>query len=128
MTDEGFRRVPRRPPGGRNVDVENLRDELLRIGGRASAVAESPRSEFTEGSAAYDVASMAIIRLAALLERAEFADAAATLDESEIAAIRTTRNIASHAGYAAMNDEVFWQAVTHRIPGIVRRLLDELGP
>lgn len=118
--------MPRRSLGDGAVDSQNLRAELVRIATRASTVAATPRSEFTEGSAAYDVASMAVIRLAALFERPEFGVASAALGEDEIAAIRTTRNIASHAGYPGMNDEIFWLAITQRVPSIVRRLLDAL--
>lgn len=66
---------------------------------------------------------MVIIRLASLTERSEFALWTEALTEEEIAAIRTTRNIAAHAGYAVMKDELFWEAVTELVPEIVERLL-----
>ncbi|VEG75735.1 Uncharacterised protein [Actinomyces slackii] len=52
------------------------------------------------------------------------------MTEQECAAIRTTRNIAAHAGYRDMNDDLFWLAVTQRLPGILQRLskaLDSVG-
>ena len=103
---------------------ENMRAELARILDRATAVAGAGREQFAEGGASYDVASMAVIRLAALLERPEFAASARLLTPDEVVAIRTTRNIAARAGYDGMNDDLFWAAVTSRIPAIVRRLLD----
>lgn len=66
---------------------------------------------------------MVVIRLAALLERPEFAVRAELLSTDEITAIKATRNIAAHAGYVGMNDDLFWAAVTIRIPEIVARLL-----
>ncbi|PCC44110.1 toxin-antitoxin system, antitoxin component domain protein [Brevibacterium aurantiacum] len=67
---------------------------------------------------------MVIIRLASLTERSEFSPWAELLSSQEIAAIRATRNIAAHAGYAVMNDELFWEAVTVSVPEIVERLLN----
>ncbi|MGV2820971.1 hypothetical protein ABZX73_08835 [Brevibacterium casei] len=115
----GQRRKGRRPA---KFDEENIRDELTRILHRAQVVAESPRAEFADGSTSYDVASMVIIRLASLTERAEFGPWLDVLTPAEIASIRATRNIAAHAGYAAMNDELFWNAVTLRVPEIITRL------
>lgn len=42
----------------------------------------------------------------------------------KVVAIRTTRDIASHAGNEGMNDDLFWAAVTSRVPAIIQRLLD----
>ncbi len=69
-----------------------------------------------------------MIRLAALLERPEFADLAERLTPDEATAIKATRNIAAHAGYVGMNDDLFWAAVTIRIPAIVQRLLEGRTP
>lgn len=104
-------------------DRLNIRGELDRILTRTETVTRLGHDAFTEGSASYDVASMAVIRLAALLERAEFASFARLLSDDEVAALRTTRNIAAHAGYIGMNDDLFWTAITVRLPAIVRRLL-----
>lgn len=101
-----------------------MRDELQRILDRCEAVIAVGRTSFSEGAPHYDVASMVVIRLAALLERPEFAVRAEKLTADEIIAIKATRNIAAHAGYVGMNDDLFWAAVTIRIPEIVRRLLD----
>ncbi|SMY12915.1 hypothetical protein BJEO58_02523 [Brevibacterium jeotgali] len=122
--DGPYVRAPRRQ-GQRSGahDDENIRDELSRILRRAQSVASSPRDDFVDGSASYDVASMVIIRLASLTERPEFAPWADVLSQQEITAIRATRNIAAHAGYAAMNDGLFWSAVTVTVPEIVERLL-----
>ncbi|WP_157509325.1 antitoxin [Glaciibacter superstes] len=96
----------------------------MRILHRTKSVAESGREGFTESSSHYDVARMVVIRLAALLEHPEFAASARLLTTDEVAAIRTTRNIAAHAGYDGMNDDLFWIAVTVRVPSIIHRLLD----
>ena len=102
--------------------------ELQRILHRCESVIEAGRESFAEGAPHYDVASMVVIRLAALLERPEFANLAERLTPDEITAIKATRNIASHAGYVGMNDDLFWAAVTVRIPEIVTRLLDSASP
>lgn len=107
------------------TDRQNIRAELERILRRCTSVVAGGRETFSEGSAHYDVASMVVIRLAALLERSEFAPFAQSLTEDEITAIKATRNIAAHAGYVGMNDDLFWTAVTARIPSIVLRLLGE---
>lgn len=127
MTEEPgpFQPRTRRSPTQRSTtDDRNLRAELERILRRTEAVAATAREHFTEGSAAYDVASMAIIRLAGLLERPEFSTSASMLTEDELAAIRTTQSITAHGGYSGFNDDLFWVAVTVRLPTIIHRLLD----
>ena len=42
--------------------------------------------------------------------------------EDERRAIRTTRNIAAHAGYRSMDDSLFWMAITRRVPEILDRI------
>lgn len=118
---------PRRTaPAGSRHDTENALTELRAILRRIEIVRDAGRAAFADGQPAYDVASMVIIRLASLLERPELDMAHGPLSEDEVAAIRTTRNIAAHAGYRGMNDDLFWAAVTVRVPDIVRRLLEHL--
>ena len=75
-----------------------MRTERVRAAGRAT---------FADGNDSYDVATVVIIRLAALLENhQDVAQLAAVLTAEEAAAIRTTRNIAAHAGYNSMSLEV----------------------
>lgn len=105
------------------TDARNIRDELQRILHRCESVFAEGRESFAEGSPHYDVASMVVIRLASILERPESAVSAEKLTADEITAIKATRNIAAHAGYVGMNDDLFWAAVTVRIPEIVRRLV-----
>ena len=127
-TDESrFKPRPRQRAAQPSLtDTQNLRAELLRIQKRTTMLTGSDRTKFTEGSATYDIASMVLIRLASLLERPECAQFTELLTSDELAAIRTTRTIAAHAGYAGMNDDLFWAAVTIRVPGIVQRLLNGL--
>ncbi|MEW1980660.1 antitoxin [Citricoccus sp. NPDC079358] len=121
-----FQPRPRRAARRRaENDAENLRGELVRILRRTEIVSASERKDFSEGSPVHDVASMVIIRLAALLERPEFAISGRRLTSEETVAIRTTRNIAAHTGYVGMNDDLFWTAVTTRVPAIIHRLLDD---
>ena len=127
MTDRGgsFTPVPRRPVDARaGHDRQNLRDELIRLRRRCDLVAASDPEEFTEGAVQHDVASMVVIRLAAVIERSEAASLAAVLTDDERSAIRATRNIAAYAGCVGMNDVLFWTAVTERVPAIIDRLLE----
>ncbi|RRJ86650.1 antitoxin [Gulosibacter macacae] len=123
--DPGFEPRPRRETvSATSFDRANFRAELQRIQRRIDAVTATDRKDFAEGHPSYDVASMIIIRLAALLERTEFHDATQQLTLDEIAAIKTTRNIVAHAGYRGMNDDLFWAAVTVRVPKMLARLLE----
>ena len=131
MTDsDGTRRFEPRPRSESerrtSTDPQNIRDELQRILQRCESVVAGGREAFADGTVHYDVASMVVIRLAALLERPEFAPFSSSLTAEEITAIKATRNIAAHAGYVGMNDDLFWSAVTVRIPTLVERLLDEM--
>lgn len=106
-----------------STDPQNIRDELQRILQRCESVVAGGRDAFADGAAHYDVASMVVIRLAALLELPEFTSFTSSLTLEEITAIKATRNIAAHAGYVGMNDDLFWSAVTVRIPRILQKLL-----
>lgn len=107
-TNARFSPLPRRQaPKLSAHDEANIRDELRRIRNRVDFVASSKRDDFVDGPDSYDIASMVIIRLASLTERSEFTPWSQALSSDEIAAIRTIRNIAEHAGYAVMNDDLF---------------------
>ncbi|WP_243896536.1 hypothetical protein [Actinomyces bowdenii] len=80
------------------------------------------RQGFHDGGQTYDMACMVVIRLAALMERAELEPCLAVLTREERLAIRTTRNIVAHARYRSMNDDVFWLATTTRIPEMLARI------
>ena len=111
-----------RQDGARRHDRENLDAELALIRDRIDVVISHGREEFYDGAQAYDVACMVIIRLAALLERPEFMPYLVAISEDERRAIRTTRNIAAHAGYRSMDDSLFWMAITRRVPEILDRI------
>lgn len=117
-----FRRLPRRQKSGADYDRANFQHELTMILQRAHSVAASPREQFSDGTPVYDAASMTVIRLAALTERAEFGPWLESLTAEEVAGIRAMNNIIVYAGYATVDDEVFWETVTERIPEIVERL------
>lgn len=85
-----------------------------------------PPDEFFDGSPEYEAACMVVIRLAAILERTDFAHAFEIVTDEEKRTIRTTRNIAAYAGCRSMNDELLYLAVTRRIPEIIKRVNAEL--
>lgn len=120
---DAARFAPRaRRPATRPHDWANLDAELGLIRARIGAVIARGREGFHDGEETHDVACMVIIRFAALLERPEFAPHLAAVTREERLAIRTTRNIAAHARYRPMDDDLFWLAVTRRVPAILDRL------
>lgn len=115
--------MPRRDTSVRSErDRLNFAAELAKVEERLDRVRGSDRNDFHDGSPSYDAASIAVVRLTGLLERAEFARARQALTEEESRSLRTIRNIISHGGYADMNDDVFWVTVTTHLPDLVRRL------
>ena len=120
-----FGRVPRRDSSARSErDRLNFVAELAKIAERLERVRQSDRGEFHDGSPTYDSASIAVVRLAGLLERSEFSQARRALTDEESRGLQTIRNIISHGGYADMNDDVFWMTATTYLPGLVVRLGD----
>ena len=119
-----YRRPPRREKTDVDFDQANIRTELRAILRRTQSVAATAREEFSDGTASYDIAGIAIIRLASLTERAEFAIWMKLLTKDEVLSIRATRNIDAHAGCASMDDDRFWDTVTKRVPELIERLLN----
>lgn len=114
------------PDEGAPAVAEVLQRELVRIERRIDDVVSRGREAFVVDSDSYDRATVAVIRLAALFEDdRRFAPylRVATLEERR--GITTTRNIAAHSGYGAMNTEVFWQTVTERLPDVIARIRAE---
>ncbi len=123
FTDDPYQLRPRQGRSSSSRDEENIRHELSQILRRAQTLVSGSREDFVEGASSYDVASMLIIRMASLIERTEFAPWVSLMTDDEVNAIRTIRNIVAHAGYATMNDDIFWNAVTVEVPEVVERLL-----
>ena len=105
-----------------NFDTENFLRELDVITHRVERVAAVPAEAFSADCPEYDSACMVIIRLAAFLEREEYAPYMGVLTSSEKRALRTTRNIAAHSGYQSMDDQLLWTAVTRNVPDMIERL------
>ena len=82
-------------------DDENFLRELDVITHRVERVAATPVEAFSADCPEYDSACMVIIRLAAFLEREEYASYMDALSSSEKRALRTTRNIAAHSAIRA---------------------------
>lgn len=112
-------RTSRRTP---SFDAENFLRELDVIAHRIDRVAATPVEAFNADCPGYDSACMVIIRLAAFLERNEYALYMDVLAAAEKRALRTTRNIAAHSGYQSMDDELLWTAVTRNVPNMIERL------
>jgi hypothetical protein len=121
-----FQPVPRAdadPPAPLPVPARREFDgELDGIQARIDRVVAAGRTDFGEGSPSYDVASMAIIRFAALLEVKRFAGFLAALTDTERRGATATRNFASHSGYRAMDEGEFWHTVTVDLPALIARL------
>ena len=111
------------PAQGAPTVVQSLREELVKIERRIEDVICQGREAFTEGSDSYDRATVAVLRLAALFEESgKYGQhlSVVTLDEQR--GIITTRNIAAHSGYGAMNTDIFWRTVTERLPEVIARI------
>ena len=105
-----------------SFDSENFLHELDVITHRVERVAAVPVEAFSADCPEYDSACMAIIRLAAFLEREECVPYMDALTPPEKRALRTTRNIAAHSGYQSMDDQLLWTAVTRNVPDMIVRL------
>ena len=105
-----------------SFDVDNFLRELDIITHRVERVAAVPVEAFSADCPEYDSACMVIIRLAAFLERDEYAPYMDALTSSEKRALRTTRNIAAYSGYQSMDDQLLWTAVTRNVPDMIERL------
>lgn len=119
-------RVEREASGAPSPE-ESLLIELERIQVRLNDVIEQGRPAFFEGSDSYDRATVAVIRLAALFEEpSRFAPFLTAVADDERRGITTTRNIAAHSGYRAMDADLFWQTTTEHLPGVIARLRTEV--
>jgi len=105
-----------------SFDAENFLRELDVIVQRVKRVTVVPVEAFSADCPEYDSACMVIIRLAAFLEREEYAPYMDALTSPEKRALRTTRNIAAHSGYQSMDDQLLWMAVTRNVPDMIERL------
>jgi len=110
--------------GGASIrrDLENFATALSRIDERLRRVSASDRADFHDGSASYDAATLAIIRLHALREATEYGGVFDVLTAEESNGLSRMRNIASHTGYQAMDDALLWDAATRLLPELLPRL------
>lgn len=116
-----FTRAPRTDRPRKDVSQENFLDSIDAIDAFLTHATSGGRDAFQRNSPAHASGSMAIIRAAALFETDEFADFLATTPIEVFTALKTMRNIASHSGYRAMNDEFFWVTLTTELPPHVNR-------
>lgn len=82
-----------------SFDVDNFLHELNVITHRVERVAAVPVEAFSADDSEHDSTCIAIIRLAALLEREEYAFYINTPCSSETHTLRTQHKIAAHAGH-----------------------------
>jgi hypothetical protein len=124
--DRRFTVVPRQEPvaplDDPASDAADFIQELDLIYSRVRRVIDAGRAAFFDGSPSYDSASMAIIRLRALLDVKRFQPFLGQLTDAERRAINATRVVTAHAHYAVMDDEEFWHTVTRDVPDVVARL------
>ncbi len=125
-----FTRAPRAAAGGAPADVTRakLRDSLDAIASFLDHAVAGGRTGFARNSPAYASGSMAIIRAAALFESCEVHVFLGDTPDDVVAALRTIRNIASHGGYRAMNDDVFWATLTDHLPPYLERWRASIAP
>ena len=103
-------------------------EELRKISLRLDRVVAGGRDGFVDGSATFDHATVAIIRLAALFEdSARFGEFLAAATDDERRGISHTRNIAAHVGYASMDADIFWRSMTVDAVAFVAKIRDANG-
>lgn len=102
-------------------------EELARIEARIRKVRAGGRENFRDGEEHYDIASMAIVRLAALFEEKGYAEFLNKVAGEEAAGIAATRNFAAHSGYRRMNDNLFWESVTVHAPAFIAKVREANG-
>lgn len=108
---------------GAPSSADVLRQELDRIVHRIRDVTAQGRDSFIEGSESCDRATVAILRLAALFEdEHRFTEELSVVTLEERRGIITTRNIAAHSGYGAMNTSIFWRTMTEHLPEVISRI------
>ncbi|MGP5008112.1 antitoxin [Brachybacterium tyrofermentans] len=114
---------------GAPVSADVLLDELSRIQRRVDAVIAQGRDAFVEGSESYDRATVAVLRLAALFEEEKrFSEFLSVVTAEERRGITTTRDIAAHRGYGAMNAAALWRTVTELLPDLLARIRAAIRP
>jgi len=118
------RRFARRPraaddAAAREVARARFAESLDAIETFLGHAVEGGRGGFARNSPAYASGSMAIIRTAALFEDDEFRPYLGAVPMEVERGIATTRNIVSHSGYRAMNDDVFWATLTVHLPPFI---------
>jgi hypothetical protein len=120
---DGFVAKPRAASAnGGDHQWENFRDSLDDIESYLQLATSAGRAAFVRRSGAYASGAVAITRAAALFEVAGFRRFLSAVDETTARAIATTRNIADHSGYRAMDDERFWITLTNDLPRFVAEL------
>jgi len=105
-----------------SYDRRNLLSELEEVDARIEYVRATDPSGFRDFTVAYDVASMAVIRVRAILEVEEFAYVAAAVDEADVKGLTAVRNFVAHGGYVHANADMLWSAVTEYLPRVVEAL------
>ena len=118
---ERFTRRPRAAPETKRVALENFLDSVEAISAFLDQATSGGRDGFRRNSPAYACGSLAIIRAAALFETDAFSEFVADTPDEVAKALRTMRNIASHSGYRAMNDDRLWVTLTVELPPHVAR-------
>ncbi|WP_150952767.1 antitoxin [Microbacterium testaceum] len=111
-----FRRAPRAQQSPAPHSRANFLESVDAIEAFLGHATRGGRSAFQRTSPPYASGSMAIIRAAALFETDEFAPFVRDTPAEVVAALRTMRSIASHAGSRAMNDDLFWVTLTSELP------------
>lgn len=108
------------PPTPAPTPHQLLADELNKVERRIRKVIKAGRANFHDGSSAYDTATVAASRLAALFETGSpVAALLESVSDADRQGLSKTRNISAHHGYDEMDDDVFWDTVTERMPTLI---------
>lgn len=128
MTTPDDRRFQRRDPPAdfeptaHPSDRTNFLDALDEIDHALGLATRAGTERISRRSLEYYTACMALIRLAALFEDEAYLEFLSPATTTERRAIATMRNIAAHAGYREMDDDLLWRTLTTDVPHLIARL------
>ena len=105
-----------------SFDAENFLRELDIIAHRIERVAAVPAEAFSADCPEYDSACMVIIRLAAFLEREEYASYHGYPNLLREARLANNSQHRGALGVPSMDDQLLWTAVTRNVPDMIARL------
>lgn len=116
-----FTRAPRSQGSTKAFAQQNFLDGVDAIEAFLVEATHKGREGFHQNSSAYACGSLALIRAAGLFDVDDFTEYLSDTPPEIANALRTIRDLTSHPGHRAMNDESLWVTLTVELPPYVAR-------